>query len=79
MNDPQSRNTRTLSPKTKAEMMTPIEVTWSNLPGNMAHMMPAQNQDPKEYWQVQRWKEDNVPKDVIDLTNEDSSSDEEEL
>jgi len=30
-------------------MMTPIEVTRSKLPGDMAHMMPAQNTDPKEY------------------------------
>ncbi len=35
-------------------MMTPIEVTRSKLPGDMAHMMPAQNMDPKEYRQVQR-------------------------
>ncbi len=30
-------------------MMIPIEVTRSNLLGNMAHMMPAQTKDPKEY------------------------------
>ncbi len=46
-------------------MMTPIKVTQSNLPGNMAHMMPAQTQDPKEYQQVQRWKENNVPRDLV--------------
>jgi len=46
-------------------MTTPIEVTRSKLPGNMAHMMPAQNTDPKEYRQVQRRKEDNVPHDLI--------------
>ena len=74
-------------------MTTPIEVTRSKLPGDMAHMMPTQNSDPKEYWQVQRRKKDNVSSDllgnatwyednrqpVIDLTNEDSSSDDEEL
>ncbi len=46
-------------------MTTPIEVTRSKLPGNMAHMMPAQSTDPKEYRQVQRRKEDNVPRDLI--------------
>src|SRR6266403_3319100 len=46
-------------------MMTPIEVTRSKLPGDMAHMMPAQNTDPKEYRQVQRRKKDNVPRDLI--------------
>src|SRR6266403_4749212 len=46
-------------------MTTPIEVTRSKLPGNMAHMMPAQNTDPKEYRQVQRRKIDNVPRDLI--------------
>ncbi len=46
-------------------MMTPIEVTRSKLPGNMAHMMPAQSTDPKEYRQVQRRKKDNVPRDLI--------------
>src|SRR6266403_2906960 len=49
-------------------MMTPIEVTRSKLPGDMAHMMPAQNTDPKEYQQVQRRKEDNVPRDLIGNT-----------
>src|SRR6266436_5237549 len=33
-------------------MTTPIEVTRSKLPGDMAHMMPAQSSDPKEYQQV---------------------------
>src|SRR6266478_7155418 len=46
-------------------MTTPIEVTRSKLPGNMAHMMPAQSTDPKEYRQVQRRKKDNVPRDLI--------------
>ncbi len=46
-------------------MTTPIEVTRSKLPGDMAHMMPAQNMDPKEYRQVQRRKKDNVPRDLI--------------
>jgi len=46
-------------------MTTPIEVTRSKLPGDMAHMMPAQNMDPKEYRQVQRRKKDNVPCDLI--------------
>ncbi len=46
-------------------MTTPIEVTRSKLPGDMAHMMPAQNTDPKEYRQVQRQKKDNVPCDLI--------------
>ncbi len=46
-------------------MTTPIEVTRSKLPGNMAHMMPTQNTDPKEYRQVQRQKKDNVPHDLI--------------
>src|SRR6266403_4521463 len=46
-------------------MTTPIKVTRSKLPGNMAHMMPAQNTDPKEYRQVQRRKKDNVPRDLI--------------
>src|SRR6266404_1970907 len=46
-------------------MTTPIEVTRSKLPGDMAHMMPAQNTDPKEYRQVQRRKKDNVPHDLI--------------
>ncbi len=31
----------------------------------MAHMMPTQTMDPKEYRQVQRRKEDNVPHDLI--------------
>src|SRR6266403_2186499 len=31
----------------------------------MVHMMPAQTMDPKEYRQVQRRKEDNVPQDLI--------------
>ncbi len=35
-------------------MTTPIKVTRSKLPGDMAHMMPVQNMDPKEYQQVQR-------------------------
>ncbi len=30
-------------------MTTPIEVTRSKLPSDMAHMMPTQNSDPKEY------------------------------
>ncbi len=30
-------------------MTTPIEVTRSKLPGDMAHLMPAQSTDPKEY------------------------------
>ncbi len=46
-------------------MTTPIKVTRSKLPGNMAHMMPAQSTDPKEYRQVQRRKKDNVPHDLI--------------
>jgi len=46
-------------------MTTPIEVTRSKLPGYMAHMMPAQSTDPKEYRQVQRRKKDNVPRDLI--------------
>src|SRR6266478_7783993 len=46
-------------------MTTPIEVTRSKLPGDMAHMMPAQNSDPKEYRQVQRRKKDNVPHNLI--------------
>src|SRR6266403_3539969 len=46
-------------------MTTPIEVTRSKLPGDMAHMMPAQSTDPKEYRQVQRQKKDNVPRDLI--------------
>src|SRR6266481_9775845 len=46
-------------------MTTPIEVTRSKLPGNMAHMMPTQNTDPKEYRQVQRRKKDNIPRDLI--------------
>ncbi len=46
-------------------MLTPIEVTWSKLPGDMAHMMPAQNMDPKKYQQVQRQKQDNVPHDLV--------------
>src|SRR6266478_2420501 len=46
-------------------MTTPIEVTRSKLPGDMAHMMPTQNMDPKEYRQVQRRKKDNVPRDLI--------------
>src|SRR6266403_1994306 len=46
-------------------MTTPIEVTRSKLPGDMAHMMPAQSTDPKEYRQVQRRKKDNVPRDLI--------------
>ena len=46
-------------------MTTPIKVTQSNLPGNMAHMMPAQTKDPKEYQQVQRQKENNIPKDLV--------------
>ncbi len=31
----------------------------------MTHMMPAQTTDLKEYQQVQRQKEDNVPHDLI--------------
>jgi len=46
-------------------MTTPIKVTRSKLPSDMAHMMPAQNSDPKEYRQVQRRKKDNVPRDLI--------------
>src|SRR6266436_3416808 len=46
-------------------MSTPIEVTRSKLPGDMAHMMPTQTTDPKEYQQVQRRKQDNVPRDLI--------------
>src|SRR6266404_1594890 len=46
-------------------MTTPIETTRSKLPGDMAHMMPAQSTDPKEYRQVQRRKKDNVPCDLI--------------
>jgi len=46
-------------------MSTPIEVTQSKLPDDMAHMMPAQNMDPKEYRQVQRRKKDNIPCDLI--------------
>src|SRR6266436_5230066 len=46
-------------------MMTPIKVTRSKLPGDMVHMMPTQNTDPKEYRQVQRRKKDNVPRDLI--------------
>ncbi len=46
-------------------MMTPIEVTQSKLPSDMAHMMPTQNTDPKEYRQVQRRKKDNVPCDLL--------------
>ena len=46
-------------------MSNPIKVTWSKLPGDMAHMMPAQTMDPKEYRQVQRQKEDNVPCNLI--------------
>jgi len=46
-------------------MTTPIEVTRSKLPSDMAHMMPTQNSDPKEYRQVQRRKKDNVPHDLI--------------
>ncbi len=46
-------------------MSAPIEVTRSKLPGDMAHMMPAQTMDPKEYRQVQRQKEDNVPCNLI--------------
>ncbi len=49
-------------------MSTPIKVTWSKLPSDMAHMMPAQTMDPKEYWQVQRWKQDNVPCNLIGNT-----------
>ncbi len=49
-------------------MSAPIEVTWSKLPSNMAQMMPAQTSDPKEYQQVQRWKEDNVPHDLTGNT-----------
>src|SRR6266403_618772 len=49
-------------------MMTPIKVTRSKLPGDMAHMMPAQSTDPKEYRQVQRRKKDNVPHDLIGNT-----------
>src|SRR6266478_8742604 len=45
-------------------MSNPIKVTWSKLPGDMAHMMPAQSVDPKEYQQVQRRKKDNVPCDL---------------
>ncbi len=46
-------------------MTTPIEVTRSKLPGDMAHMMPAQSSDPKEYQQVQRRKKDNVSRDLL--------------
>src|SRR6266436_3740242 len=46
-------------------MTTPIEVTRSKLPDDMAHMMPAQSTDPKEYRQVQRRKKDNVPCNLI--------------
>ncbi len=46
-------------------MTTPIEVTRSKLPGDMAHMMPAQSSDPKEYRQVQRRKKDNVSRDLL--------------
>src|SRR6266478_3858257 len=46
-------------------MMTPIKVTRSKLPGDMVHMMPTQNTDPKEYRQVQRRKKDNVPRNLI--------------
>src|SRR6266436_10422271 len=46
-------------------MSTPIEVMRSKLPGDMAHMMPTQNTDPKEYQQVQRQKQDNVPCNLI--------------
>src|SRR6266478_2328966 len=46
-------------------MTTPIEVTRSKLPSDMAHMMPVQNSDPKEYRQVQRRKKDNVPCNLI--------------
>ncbi len=46
-------------------MMTPTEVTRSKLPGDMAHMMPVQNVDPKEYQQVQRRKKDNVPHNLL--------------
>src|SRR6266403_1635140 len=46
-------------------MTTPIEMTRSKLLGDMAHMMPTQNTDPKEYQQVQRWKKDNVPRNLI--------------
>src|SRR6266403_2207046 len=49
-------------------MSTPIEVTRSKLPGDMAHMMPTQTTDPKEYQQAQRQKEDNVPHDLIGNT-----------
>jgi len=49
-------------------MSTPIEVTRSKLPGDMAHMMPAQNTDPKEYRQVQRRKKDNVPCNLVGNT-----------
>ena len=31
----------------------------------MAHMMPAQTKDPKEYQQVQRRKENNIPRDLV--------------
>ena len=34
----------------------------------MAHMMPTQNMDPKEYWQVQRQKQDNVPHNLVGNT-----------
>src|SRR6266403_2533147 len=49
-------------------MTTPIETTRSKLPGDMAHMMPTQSTDPKEYQQVQRRKKDNVPRDLIGNT-----------
>ncbi len=49
-------------------MTTPIEVTRSKLPSDMAHMMPAQNTDPKEYRQVQRRKKDNVPCNLVGNT-----------
>ena len=49
-------------------MMTPIKVTRSKLPGDMVHMMPTQNTDPKEYRQVQRRKKDNVPCNLIGNT-----------
>ncbi len=46
-------------------MTTPIKTTRSKLPGDMAHMMPAQSSDPKEYQQVQRRKKDNVSRDLL--------------
>ncbi len=50
-------------------MTTPIEVIRSKLPGDMAHMIPAQSSDPKEYRQVQRRKKDNVSRDLLGNVN----------